>query len=368
MIPLIDLRKQYLSVKEEMDLAIQRVIDQGAFILGPDVAAFEEEAAQYLGVKYAVGVGSGTDALEIALLSLGVGENDEVITTPFTFIATAEAIANVGARPVFVDIDPGSYCLDPELIEQKINRRTRAILPVHLYGHPAEMGGITELADKYDLKLVEDCAQALGAEYKGKKVGSIGDAGCLSFFPGKNLGCFGDGGMVVTNDEKAYVTAKMLRHHGSKKKYYHSIAGFNSRLDTLQAAVLRVKLKYLDKWNEMRRKNAALYAELLSADNSQNEVSRPYIASWIKHSFNYYTVRVKDREKTQKRLDEAEIGNRIYFPLCLHLQEVYKWLGHGIGDFPEAEKAQREVLSLPMFAELSSEQIEEIAEVLLKND
>lgn len=358
MIPLVDLKIQYLSIKDELDEAIQRVVNDTSFILGSDVKAFEEEVAQYLGVKYTVGVASGTDALEIALLALEIGEGEEVITTPFTFIATAEAITNAGARPVFVDIEPRTYCIDADLIEGKITKRTKAILPVHLYGHPGDMDKIMALAEKYNLKVIEDCAQALGAEYKDKKVGSIGDVGCLSFFPGKNLGCFGDGGMVVTNNEKVFETAKMLRHHGSKKKYYHSIPGFNSRLDTLQAAILRVKLGYLNKWNEMRRQNAALYAELL------NGINVPYIASGVKHSFNYYTVRVKDRNKVQKKLNEAGIGNMVYYPLCLHLQEVYANLGNKLGDFPEAERAQDEVLSLPMFPELTREQIREVAEIV----
>ena len=363
-IPLIDLKKQYETIKDEINKTIQQVINDGRFILGPDVAAFEEKMTAYLGVKYAVGVGSGTDALEIALLALGIGDGDEVITTPFTFIATAEAITNCGARPVFVDIDSKTYCIDPDLIEAKITEKTKAILPVHLYGHPAEMDKILNLAKKYNLKVIEDCAQALGAEYKGIKVGSIADAGCLSFFPGKNLGCFGDGGMMVTNNEEVYTKAKMLRHHGSKKKYYHSISGFNSRLDTLQAAILRVKLKYLDEWNERRRQNAKFYAELLSKSAT---VTVPFVSPQGKHSYNYYTIRVKERDEVQQELKLAGIGNMVYYPLCLHLQEVYRELGYKAGDFPEAEKASEEVLSLPMFAELAEGQIKETVEVLLKN-
>ena len=362
-IPLIDLKKQYETIKDEINRTIQQVINDGRFILGPDVAAFEEKMAAYLGVKYAVGVGSGTDALEIALLALGIGDGDEVITTPFTFIATAEAITNCGARPVFVDIDPKTYCIDPDLIEAKITEKTKAILPVHLYGHPAEMDKILNLAKKYNLKVIEDCAQAVGAEYRGKRVGSIADAGCLSFFPGKNLGCFGDGGMVVANNEEVCAKAKMLRHHGSKKKYYHSVPGFNSRLDTLQAAILRVKIRYLDEWNEKRRQNAMFYAKLLAA-NPVVEV--PFISSQVKHSFNYYTVRVEERDKVREKLRLAGIGNMVYYPLCLHLQEVYQELGSKAGDFPEAEKASVEVLSLPMFAELAESQIKETVGVLLK--
>ncbi|MDD5593517.1 MAG: DegT/DnrJ/EryC1/StrS family aminotransferase [Candidatus Margulisbacteria bacterium] len=357
-IPLIDLKSQYLSIKNEIDAAIQQVIDESSFILGPETRAFEEEVADFLGVRFAVGVASGTDALTIALLALGLGAGDEVITTPFTFIATSEAITKTGAKPVFVDIDPKTYCLNTELIEKKITRRTKAILPVHLYGHPAEMGKIAALAKQYDLKIVEDCAQAFGAEYNGKKVGSIGAVGCLSFFPGKNLGCFGDGGMLVTDDENVFERSKMLRHHGSKKKYYHSISGFNSRLDSLQAAILRVKLKFLAGWNEKRRANAAVYAESLK---DLAGVTLPFVAANVKHSFNYYTVRVKDRDKIQARLNQAGIGNMIYYPLCLHLQEVYSSLGYKPGDFPEAERASAEVLSLPMYPELTREQIKEAA-------
>ncbi|OGC22889.1 transcriptional regulator [candidate division WOR-1 bacterium RIFOXYB2_FULL_42_35] len=362
-IPLIDLKAQYRSIKQELDEAIQRVIDEARFVLGPDVTAFEQEMGLYLGVKYSVGVSSGTDALEISLLALGIGEGDEIITTPFTFIATAEAIYNTGAKPVFVDIDPKTFCLNTALIEEKITKNTRAILPVHLYGHPAEMGEILDLANKHNLKVIEDCAQSLGAEYKGNKVGSIGHVGCLSFFPGKNLGCFGDGGMVATNDERVYEMAKMLRHHGSKKKYYHSVSGFNSRLDTLQAAILRVKLKYLDEWNKKRREKAALYKEMLCANGL---IGVPYVSQEVIHSFNYYTVRIKDRTEFQQRLKQAEIGNMVYYPLSLHLQEVYQGLGYNRGDFLEAEKAQEEVLSLPMFAELLPEQIKEISGVLNK--
>jgi dTDP-4-amino-4,6-dideoxygalactose transaminase len=352
-VPLIDLKLQYESIKEEIDPAVMCVLSETKFIMGPDVKAFEEEMAKYLGVQHAVGVASGTDALEIALLSLGVGEGDEVITTPFTFIATTEAIVNVGAKPVFVDIDPHTYCINAALIEAKITKRTKALLPVHLYGHPAEMKKIMDIAGKYGLEVVEDCAQSLGAEYGDKKVGAIGDAGCLSFFPGKNLGCFGDGGMVVANDLEVTNKARMFRQHGSSVKYYHSVSGFNSRLDTLQAAILRVKLKYLDKWNEKRRANAALYDKYLGA----NGLKLPYVASGVAHSFNYFTIRVKNRADMQNKLNENKIGNMIYYPLSLHLQEVYKSLDYKKGDFPEAEKAQEEVISLPMFPELSEEQI-----------
>ncbi|MBU0672784.1 MAG: DegT/DnrJ/EryC1/StrS family aminotransferase [Candidatus Margulisbacteria bacterium] len=365
-IPLIDLKKQYESIKDEVDQAIQQVLCGCRFIMGPEVKEFEEAMAKYLDVKYAVGVASGTDALEVGLLSLGIGDGDEVITTPFTFIATTEAIVSTGAKPVFVDIDEKTYCLDCNLIEAKITKQTKAIMPVHLYGHPADMDKITALAEKHNLKVIEDCAQSLGAAFSGKKVGTIGNAGCLSFFPGKNLGCYGDGGMVVTNDEQAAQMARMLRQHGSNKKYYHAVNGFNSRLDTLQAAVLKIKLKYLDKWNDLRRKNAALYADLINKSAKKGSIIPAQVEPSVVHSFNYYTIRLQDRDAAQQRLKAAGIGSMIYYPLCLHQQEVYKDLGYKPGDFPKAEKAQNEVLSLPMFAELSAEQINEVVKVLVQ--
>jgi len=361
MIPLIDLKKQYEAIKDEIDAAIKQAVGEAKYILGPAVKSLEEQIAAYLGVKYAVGVASGTDALLLALLSLGIGKDDEVITTPFTFIATAEAIWNIGAKPVFVDIDPDTYCLDPALIEAKITARTKAIIPVHLYGHPADMYRIKEIAKRHGLRVLEDCAQSFGAEYKGRKVGAIGDVGCLSFFPGKNLGCYGDGGMITTNDEAVFEKAKILRQHGSRKKYFHAISGYNSRLDTLQAAVLLVKLKHLDRWNELRRRNAFIYAEALAGNKT---AKTPFIAAQVKHAFNYYTIRIANREEAMAKLNRAGIGNMIYYPLSLHLQEVYAPLGYKQGDFPKSEQAQQTVLSLPMYAELGGEQIKNIAEVL----
>jgi len=311
-IPLVDLKAQYNSIKEEIDTAIRGVMQQGEFILGPEVKAFEEEIASYCGTRFAIGVASGTDALHLALLACGIKGGDEVITSPFTFIATAEAIARCGATPVFVDIEPKTYNIDPAQVKSKITKKTRIILPVHLYGQPADMASILELASKYNPRVIEDCAQALGAEYKGKKVGSLGDAGCLSFFPSKALGAYGDGGMVVTNDPEIAEAVNVLRNHGCKQKYYHFTPGFNSRLDSLQAAILRVKLRHLDQWIEQRRNNALLYSESL--------------------------------------------GDIV--------QEVYKPLGFKSGDFPESESAQEEVLSLPMYAELSEEQIEKITKAI----
>lgn len=361
-IPLVDLKAQYSSIKDEIDAAIQEVIKQGQFILGPEVKAFEEEMASYCGTRFAVGVASGTDALHLALIACGIEPGAEVVTTPFTFIAAAETITHCGAAPVFVDIDPRTYNIDPEEIGRKITLKTKAIIPVHLYGQPAEMGPILELGKKYNLRIIEDCAQALGAEYRGRKVGSMGDAGCLSFFPAKNLGAYGDGGMVVTNDQEVAETVEMLRKHGSKISYYHLLPGFNSRLDALQAAILRVKLKYLDHWIKLRCDKASLYSQLLGQIDG---IEPPYIEEYNKPSFNYYTIRIKDsrinRNELKKYLEAKGIQTIVYYPLSLHLQEVYKPLGYKPGDFPESELAQEQVLSLPMFPELSEGQIEMIA-------
>ncbi len=357
-IPLVDLKAQYNSIKPEIDAAIQRVVQSGQFVLGPEVKAFEDEIATYCGTRYAVGVASGTDALHLALLACGVEAGDEVITTPFTFIATAESVVKCGARPVFADIDPKTYNIDPSQIEPKITSKTRAILPVHLYGQPAAMEPILEMARKHNLKVIEDCAQALGAEYKGKKVGSFGDAGCLSFFPSKVLGAYGDGGMVVTNDASIAEAVRMLRVHGSKATYQHVMHGFNSRLDALQAAVLRVKLRHLDRWNDLRRAKAALYNELLSQIDG---IEPPHIDKNCRSSCNYYTIRLKDsrlnRNELRKHLESKGIQTAVYYPVSLHLQEVYRDLGYEPGDFPQSEQAQEQVLTLPMYPELSEEQV-----------
>lgn len=390
-IPLVDLKAQYDSIKEEIDQTISRVIERSEFILGSEVEALEEEMASYLGVKYAAGVASGTEALQLALLACDIKPGDEVITTPFTFIATAEAITQCGATPIFVDIDPKTYNIDPrklaellstksplprrERIKVRVNstNRLKAILPVHLYGQPADMNPILELAKKYNLTVVEDCAQSLGAVYYSnqspvtshRKVGSIGDAGCLSFFPSKVLGAYGDGGMVVTNNPEIAEKVKMLRNHGCKEKYYHLIPGFNSRLDSLQAAILRVKLRHLDEWIEMRRRKAFLYSELLK---SIAEIEPPYVAPSSYHIFNYYTIRLNNsklnRNKLREYFSSQDIATAVYYPLSLHLQEVYKPLGYKLGDFPESERAQEEVLSLPMYPELGGEQIKRITRLI----
>jgi len=382
-IPMTDLKAQYLALKDEIDTAMRRVIENSQFILGPEVEAFEKEMAVYCGTAYAVGVASGTEALQLALLACGIKPGDEVITTPFTFIATAEAITQCGAIPVFVDIDPLTYNIDTKLIEAKITAKTRCILPVHLYGEPADMDPIMAIAKKHNLKVVEDCAQALGASVtaseakqpaviarspqatRQSKVGSLGDAGCLSFFPSKVLGAYGDGGMVVTNDPQVAENLKMLRNHGAKQKYYHLVPGFNSRLDGLQAAILRVKLKYLDKWIEQRRRVADLYARHMG---SIPHLAMPHQSKGNYHCFNYYTVRLLEgkmsREALQKSLTSKGIGSMVYYPVSLHLQEVYTALGGKKGDFPHSEKAQDEVLSLPIYPEMTEKQIEQVASAI----
>jgi len=365
-ISLVDLQTQYKSIKNEIDDAIQRVVESTQFILGQEVKAFESEIASYCGTKYAIGVASGTDALKLAIRACGIKSGHEVITTPFTFIATAEAITQCGAVPVFVDIDPKTYNIDPSKIEPKITKKTKAILPVHLYGQPADMAPILNLSKKYDLQIIEDCAQALGAKYKGKKVGSFGDAGCLSFFPSKVLGAYGDAGAVVTNNPEIAEKIAVLRSHGSKDKYYHLMSGFNSRLDELQAAILRVKLRHLDSWIELRRQKAAVYTKLL---NQIAGIQTPYTAPYSYHIFNYYTIRLEKiiRDELREHLSEKGIATAVYYPLSLHMQEIYSSLGYKLGDFPESEKAQKEVLSLPIYPEINDKQIYEIAMTLAKD-
>ncbi len=354
-IPLTDLAAQYAGIKDEIDEAVRRVISSGSFILGPEVEAFEQEMAAYCGTSHAVGVASGTDALQLALLACGVGPGDEVITTPFTFIATTEAIVNCGATPVFVDIEPETLNLDPSLVEQHVTQRTKALLPVHLYGHPCDMTRIMETARRHGLKVIEDCAQALGATWMGQRVGSFGDAGCLSFFPGKVLGAYGDGGMVVTNDADVAERLRILRNHGGRVKYYHEVNGFNSRLDALQAAVLRVKLGHLDGWLERRRDIAAAYADGLA---NIEDITTPIVVDGAVHAFNYYTIRVaggaQRRDALAAHLKSHGIASAVYYPLALHLQVVYRQLGYSPGGFPCAEQAQEAVLSLPIYPEMTA--------------
>ena len=363
MIPFIDLKAQYDSIKDEIDNAIQNVINNTSFIMGEELKKFEEEFAWFCDVKYAIGVANGSDALILALRACGIGEGDEVITVPHTFISTAEAISNVGGKVVFVDINPKTYTIDVSKIEEKINEKTKAIIPVHLYGQPADMDPIMELARKYNLKVIEDAAQAHGAEYKGKKVGSIGDVGCFSFYPGKNLGAYGDAGMVVTNNEEIAEKVKLLRNHGRiTKKYEHKIEGYSSRLDNLQAAILRVKLRHLNKWNDSRRKNAKKYNKLL---NNIGGITTPYEADYSKHVYHLYVIRIeKERDKLREELKSKGVATGIHYPIPLHLQPACSYLGYKRGDFPVTEKASQEILSLPMFAELSDEQIKKIVKLI----
>ena len=342
-VPTYDPRPEIEALWDEIQVAVTRVLRSGRFILGPEVKAFENEVAEYLGVKHAIGVNSGTDALVLALRALGVGPGDEVITTPFTFFATAEAISLIGATPVFVDIDPKTYNINPELIPEAITPRTKAILPVHLYGHAADMDPILEIAREHGLKVLEDTAQAFGGEYKRKKVGALGDAGAFSFFPTKNLGGVGDGGLIATDDDRVAELARMLRAHGAKRKYHNEMIGYNSRLDELQAAVLRVKLPHVDEWNEARRRVAQTYNELLK---DVPGVVTPYEAPYAKHVYHQYTVRITGgrRGNVQRKLAEAGIGTMVYYPASAHKLPVFSYANVYC---PVAEKLEGEVLSLP---------------------
>jgi dTDP-4-amino-4,6-dideoxygalactose transaminase len=352
-VPMVDLKVQYETIRREVADAVLGVMQSTHFILGPQGKALEEAVAAYHGVRHAVAVASGTDALHLALLAAGIKRGDEVITTPFTFIATAEAISYTGAVPVFVDIDPATFNIDVNKIAAAITKKTRAVIPVHLYGQPADMDGLMALANKHGLRVVEDCAQSFGAEYKGRKTGAIGDIGCFSFFPSKNLGCYGDGGMVITDDAGLSERLLSLRNHGSRVRYYHDEIGFNSRLDEIQAAVLRVKFKHIDEYNEKRGKNARLYNDRLSGSG----VRTPSEQRGTRHVFHQYTVRVDNRDAVKKRLDDAQVtSSMIYYPVPLHLQAAYKDLGMTVGSLPVAEQAAREVLSLPMYPELTEDQ------------
>jgi len=354
-VPFLDLKAQYNSIRDEIAAALQQVLDNTAFAGGPFVAKFEEEFASFCNADSAVGVGSGTEALWLALLGLGIGEGDEVITTPNTFIATAEAITFSGAKPVFVDIDKETYNIDPELLKAAITPKTKAIIPVHLYGQPADMGRILEIAQAHNLFVIEDACQAHGAEYKGQRVGSIGDAGCFSFYPGKNLGAYGEAGAVVTNNQELADKIKVLRDHGQREKYYHSMVGWNARMDGFQGAVLSVKLKRLDQWNESRRENAGLYNSLL-ADVGQ--IVTPFEADYARHIYHIYPVLTENRQQLMDALAKEQIYCGIHYPIPLHLQAAYSSLGYKKGDLPVAEKCQSQLVSLPMFPELTSEQIE----------
>jgi dTDP-4-amino-4,6-dideoxygalactose transaminase len=349
---MVDVVGQYHKIKKEIDETALRVIGSGQYILGKEVSEFENETAHYLNVKHAVGCASGTDALMVAMMALGIGQGDEVVTTPFTFAATVETIVLLGARPIYVDIDPKTFNLDPSKVEAAITKRTKAIIPVHLYGQSVDMDPLVNTANRHGIPIIEDMCQAIGAEYKGKKVGGIGAMGCISFFPSKNLGAFGDAGMVVSNDESLVEKLRMIVVHGSRIRYKHEIVGVNSRLDALQAAMLRVKLRYLDQWTDARRAAAALYNRLFAGSG----IELPFEAPYSKHVFHQYTIRIKKRDQVAQLLGEKKIPHGIYYPIPLQLQEAYNATGKPTGIFPETTKATEEVLSLPMHTELDEEQ------------
>ncbi|MBI4417981.1 MAG: DegT/DnrJ/EryC1/StrS family aminotransferase [Ignavibacteriales bacterium] len=359
-IQMVDVVGQYRKIKDEIDEAIHRVLDSGQFILGKEVAEFEKAAAGYLGVKHAVGCASGTDALQVAMMALGVGPGDDVVTTPFTFVATTETIVLLGATPVYADIDPKTFNIDPEQLSRAVTKKTKAIIPVHLYGQSADMDPIMEVARKHGIPVLEDAAQAMGAEYRGRKVGGIGLMGAISFFPSKNLGAFGDAGMIVTNDDSLAERLRMIIVHGSKVRYQHEILGVNSRLDTIQAAVLKVKLKYLDQWCEARRAAAQKYNALLSG----SDITVPFEAPYGRHVFHQYTIRLGQRDAAVEALVRANIPYAIYYPIPLHLQPAFRRPGVGEGSFPVTELVCHEVLSLPMHTELSNEQQSAIVSVV----
>ena len=359
-VPFVDLKAQYLTIKPEIDAAIASVIENTNFILGPQVAAFEKAFAEYVGAASCVGVNSGTAALQLALMACGIGQGDEVIVPSFTFFATAETVSVLGAVPVFVDVDPVSYTITADEIEKAITPRTRAIIPVHLYGQAVDLDPIRALAEKHHLHVIEDAAQAHGAEYKGRRVGGIGSAGCFSFYPSKNLGAYGEAGAVVTNDEELAQQLRLLRQHGQTSKYAHAIVGYNFRLEEIQAAILNVKLPHLDKWNNGRRERAARYNELLS----DTDLVLPREMEYSRHVYHVYTVQCDNREELQNRLTAKGIQSGVHYPIPIHLQPAYASLGHKPGDFPVTERLCEQVLSLPLFAELTDAQQRSVADAI----
>jgi dTDP-4-amino-4,6-dideoxygalactose transaminase len=357
-VPFLDLKAHHAPLTEEFDRAIREVIESSAFAGGPFVEKFEEEFAAFCGCSYAIGVGNGTDALWLALLALGVCEGDEVITVPNTFIATAEAITYCKARPVFVDVDPNTFTMNPAELEKSLTERTKAIIPVHLFGQPADMDPILEFARANGLFVVEDAAQAHGAEYKGRKAGTMSDAGCFSFYPGKNLGAFGEAGAVVTNDPELQKQIQTLRDHGQSRKYYHATMGWNCRMDGIQAAVLSIKLGHLDEANSLRRKHALEYNRVFAGIG---EIRTPFEAKYARHVYHVYAIRVQERDEIRRHLQEKGVGCAVHYPVPIHLQEACRNLGYEQEAFPIAEKLAEEFLSLPMFPELTEEQIEYVA-------
>jgi dTDP-4-amino-4,6-dideoxygalactose transaminase len=363
-VPFLDLKAQYQQIKDEIDRAVSEVISEQHFILGPNVEALEEAIAAYSSARYGIGVASGSDALTLSLMAVGVGAGDEVITTPFTFFATAGSISKVGATPVFVDIDPRTCNLNPTCIQERITPQTKALIPVHLFGQSADMKLIKEIAHSNGLWIIEDAAQAIGSDYirnsaPPQRVGSIGDMGCFSFYPSKNLGGFGDGGMVTTNDDELAKRIRLLRVHGASSKYYYQYIGINSRLDALQAAVLLVKFRYLEEWTAKRLQNAAYYDQLFDEIRHQDlGIEIPYVQYNNRHIYNQYVIRVPKRDELREFLAQVGVGTDVYYPLPLHLQECYQDLGYAKGDFPHAEQAARETLALPIYPELTPEQQE----------
>ena len=355
-VPLLDLPAQYREIETELEKEVIEILRSGRYIKGPKVVKLEEELASYCEVEHAISCASGTDAILLALMAVGVGRGDEVITTPYTFFATAGSISRLGARPVFVDIDPVTYNINPAGIESKITDKTKAIIPVHLYGQCVDMDPIMELANRNNIPVIEDAAQAIGARYKGRLAGTMGAIGCFSFFPSKNLGCCGDAGFMTTNDVGLAEGLSILREHGAKPKYYHKVIGINSRLDALQAGIILVKLPHLEKWHEGRRKNAAFYNEHLA----DLPVILPRISDDCVSVYNQYVIRTDRRDGLREHLTELGIGNEIYYPVSLHLQECYRELGYTEGDMPEAEKAARETVAIPIYPQLTEEQLMEV--------
>ena len=363
-VPLLDLQGQYAPLREEILAAIARVCDSQRFIGGAEVEAFEREIAAYLGVPHAIGLTSGTDALLIALMALGIGPGDEVITPTFSFFATAGAVSRVGATPIFVDIDPLTCNVDPDAVKAAIGPKTRAIIPVHLYGQSADMAPILDAAARAGIPVIEDAAQAIGATYRGRQAGSLGTMGCFSFFPSKNLGAFGDAGLLTTGDDRLAHEVRLLRNHGAEPKYFHQRIGGNFRLDAVQAAVLRGKLPHLDRWTEMRRRNADRYDRLFAASAAAARITLPARVKDCRHIFNQYVIRVPHRDAVKARLDAAHIGSEIYYPVPFHLQECFARLGYRRGEFPAAEAAAAETLALPIYGELTEPQQREVVDAV----
>lgn len=363
-IPMLDLKAQHAKIANEVRAAIEGVLESQQLILGPEVAAFEREIASYCGAAHGVGCASGSDALLLALMACGVGQGDEVITTPFTFFATAGSVVRLGARPVFVDIEPGTFNIDTRRLREAISERTRAIMPIHLFGQCADMDAINEAASERGIAVIEDAAQAIGAEYRGRRAGSLGAIGAFSFYPSKNLGGAGDGGMLTTNDAALAERLRVLRAHGAKNKYFHDYVGINSRLDSLQAAILRVKFNYLDEWAEARRANAQIYIRKFQDSGlvESEKVKLPMAMDWACHVYNQFVIRVEQRDGLKSFLAERGIGTEIYYPLPLHLQNCFKELGYKEGDLPESELASKEVLAIPVYPELGEEEIDCIVE------